>query len=173
MGRRLSFVVAAMPSRRDLVRMTDEEVDAFLHERQTMNIATFGPDHSIQLLAYTLSAFNVSPFILHPSSFILLYWQSTAPPAADYTLFIHMRAVDGFVRSQADGPPVSSHYPTTAWQSGETIQDIHPLSATDLAQTDHLAIGLYDPLTGQRLPAFDAAGQRLSDDALLIPLKQK
>ena len=40
-----------MPSRRDLVRMTDEEVDAFLHERQTMNIATFGPDGNIHLVA--------------------------------------------------------------------------------------------------------------------------
>ena len=31
--------------------MTDEEVDAFLHERQTMNIATFGPDGNIHLVA--------------------------------------------------------------------------------------------------------------------------
>lgn len=40
-----------MPSRRDLVRMSDEEVDAFLHLRQTMNIATFGPDGNIHLVA--------------------------------------------------------------------------------------------------------------------------
>jgi PPOX class probable F420-dependent enzyme len=40
-----------MPSRRELVRMTDEEIDAFLHERQTMNIATFGPDGNIHLVA--------------------------------------------------------------------------------------------------------------------------
>ena len=40
-----------MPSRRDLVRMSDEEVHAFLHERQTMNIATFGPDGNIHLVA--------------------------------------------------------------------------------------------------------------------------
>ena len=40
-----------MPSRRELIRMTDEEVDAFLHERQTMNIATFNHDGSIHLVA--------------------------------------------------------------------------------------------------------------------------
>jgi len=40
-----------MPSRRDLIRMTDDEVDAFLHERQTMNIASFGPDGNIHLVA--------------------------------------------------------------------------------------------------------------------------
>jgi PPOX class probable F420-dependent enzyme len=40
-----------MPSRRELIRMTDDEVEAFLHERQTMNIASFGPDGNIHLVA--------------------------------------------------------------------------------------------------------------------------
>ncbi|MEJ5254237.1 MAG: PPOX class F420-dependent oxidoreductase [Acidimicrobiales bacterium] len=40
-----------MPKRRDLIRMTDEEVQAFLRERQTMNIATIGPDGNIHLVA--------------------------------------------------------------------------------------------------------------------------
>ena len=31
--------------------MTDDEIDAFLHERHTMNIATFGPDGNIHLIA--------------------------------------------------------------------------------------------------------------------------
>ncbi len=31
--------------------MTDDEVEAFLHERQTMNIASFGPDGNIHLVA--------------------------------------------------------------------------------------------------------------------------
>lgn len=40
-----------MPKRRDLIRMTDEEVDTFLHGRRTMNIATVGPDGNIHLVA--------------------------------------------------------------------------------------------------------------------------
>ena len=40
-----------MPSRRDLIRMTDEEGDAFLNERQTMNIGTIGPDGNIHMVA--------------------------------------------------------------------------------------------------------------------------
>jgi PPOX class probable F420-dependent enzyme len=32
-----------MPSRRDLIRMTPEELQAFLEERHTMNVATIGP----------------------------------------------------------------------------------------------------------------------------------
>ena len=38
-------------SRRDQIRMTDEEVDAFIHERRTMNVATFNHDGSIHLVA--------------------------------------------------------------------------------------------------------------------------
>ncbi len=33
-----------MANVRDLIRMTPEEVDAFLHERHTMSVATIGPD---------------------------------------------------------------------------------------------------------------------------------
>ncbi len=97
---------------------------------------------------------------------VLLYWQTTAPLPTAYTVFIHLRATDGFVRAQADSPPVSNHYPTTAWPVGEIIQDLHALPATEF---DHLAIGLYDPSTAQRLPAFTVEGRRLPADALIIP----
>jgi PPOX class probable F420-dependent enzyme len=40
-----------MPSRRDLIRMTDEEVQAFLAGRHVMNIATHSPDGTIHLVA--------------------------------------------------------------------------------------------------------------------------
>jgi PPOX class probable F420-dependent enzyme len=38
-------------SRRDQVRMTDEEVDAFLQGRHTMNVGTFNHDGTIHLVA--------------------------------------------------------------------------------------------------------------------------
>lgn len=38
-------------SRRDQIRMTPEEVDAFLAGRHTMNLATLGPDGRIHLVA--------------------------------------------------------------------------------------------------------------------------
>ena len=41
--------------------MTDEEVDAFLHERQTMNIATFGPDGNIHLVAMWYGFYEGKP----------------------------------------------------------------------------------------------------------------
>lgn len=38
-------------SRRDQIRMTDEEVDAYLREVQTMNVASIGPDGAVHLVA--------------------------------------------------------------------------------------------------------------------------
>ena len=38
-------------SRRDQIRMTPEEVDAFLHDVRTMNVATIGPDGRPHLAA--------------------------------------------------------------------------------------------------------------------------
>ena len=38
-------------SRRDQIRMTDEEIDAFLHGRRTMNVASIGPGGRIHLVA--------------------------------------------------------------------------------------------------------------------------
>jgi PPOX class probable F420-dependent enzyme len=40
-----------MAKRRDLIRMTDEEVDEFLHGRRVMNIATYNHDGTIHLVA--------------------------------------------------------------------------------------------------------------------------
>ena len=39
------------PKRRDLIRMTDDEIDEFLHGRRTMNVATFNHDGTIHLVA--------------------------------------------------------------------------------------------------------------------------
>lgn len=38
-------------SRRDLIRMSDDEVSGYLRGRHTMNIASFGPDGNIHLVA--------------------------------------------------------------------------------------------------------------------------
>lgn len=40
-----------MPSRRDLIKMSDSEVAAFLGGRRTLNLASFGPDGNIHLVA--------------------------------------------------------------------------------------------------------------------------
>lgn len=119
-------------------------------------LVTFG--ESMSLLGY---AHQPTP----EGEVLRLYWQITKPLTAEYTIFIHLRAADGFVRAQADGLPVQGHYPLSQWQQGEVVQDIRLLPAVAY---DHLAIGWYDSVTGARLPAVDSAGQPLPDDMWLL-----
>lgn len=132
-------------------------------------LATFGRDHPLQLETAEVDRNQHPHSPLSPA--LRLYWRAAGPVSVDYTVFVHLRAPDGFVLHQADGPPVSGHYPTSAWAVQEPVQDIHPLTAGELSRVDHLAVGLYNPLTGERLPAFGPGGRRLADDAVLIPLK--
>src|SRR5262249_38608825 len=39
------------PKRRDLIRMSDDEIEEFLHGRRTLNVATFNHDDTIHLVA--------------------------------------------------------------------------------------------------------------------------
>ena len=128
-------------------------------------LAFFGPDKSIRLVDLRMTP-AAQPL---QDTRLLLYWQTSTPLAAEATVFIHFQAADGFVLAQADGPPVKNHYPTTQWQPGEIVQDIHDLPPIDNPQIKNLVLGLYDPETGTRYPAFGPAGEPLADDALHVP----
>jgi len=59
------------------------------------------------------------------------------------------------------------------WQLGEQLFDVYslPLPADDPRLSGAtLQIGLYDPDTGARLAAYDAAGNPLPGDKLTLPL---
>ena len=97
---------------------------------------------------------------------LTLYWQIPQTPAKSYTVFVHTLDRMGTLVGQADAPPVSNQYPTTMWRPGEIVQD------TRLVPRDYaLRIGLYEAVTGQRLPAFGPEGRRLEDDAALIVIE--
>ena len=94
-------------------------------------------------------------------------WQVNQPLDTDYTVFIQLwqegQHIAGF-----DGPPVQGNYPTSLWESGEVVVDIHPLDLSTLPSGEYeLLIGLYNPATGERLPAFGPDGP-LQDYALNI-----
>jgi len=106
---------------------------------------------------------------------LVLYWQALAPLERDYTVFTHLLggynpATDGPLWAGHDSQPNGGHYPTTAWQPGQVVLDRHPLLVPDEAPPGdyQLEVGLYELATMVRLPATDATGQRLPDDAALI-----
>ena len=89
------------------------------------------------------------------------YWQVEASLLTDYTVFIHLLDDAGTYVAGADGPPVGGSYPTSWWLPGDVILDTHQLAlpAEIPAGRYSIAVGLYDPLTGDRLQRPDGTSQ--------------
>lgn len=82
---------------------------------------------------------------------VTLWWQGTGKAQADYQSFVHLVGADGRTATQSDHLPGGAFYPSSLWQSGETLRDVHRLPAPPP--------GEYDLLVGMYL----AGGQRLGD----------
>jgi 4-amino-4-deoxy-L-arabinose transferase-like glycosyltransferase len=95
---------------------------------------------------------------------LTLYWQAQGQPAADYTVFIQLWDEDEQVAG-FDGPPLGGDYPTSWWEAGEAIVDVHPLDLGRAGITlplesgrHRFLVGLYRLDTGDRLPAVGPDG---------------
>jgi 4-amino-4-deoxy-L-arabinose transferase-like glycosyltransferase len=85
---------------------------------------------------------------------ITLYWKALAGASGvDYTVFTHILAPDGHLVGQHDGPPTEGARPTPGWISGEFIVDRHAMVFREAyAGPARVAVGLYDPITMERVP---------------------
>ena len=81
---------------------------------------------------------------------MILCWKSLKPTATDYTVFVHVTDENGDMFA-ADAQPHGGTYPTSAWESGEWIEDEHPLPTIDTSTVKRVSIGLYRLDTGERL----------------------
>ena len=101
---------------------------------------------------------------------IRLYWRCTGSVPTSCTVFTHLLGPDGDRYGQHDSIPVGGSRPTTSWLVGDTIVDEYQIQiAQDAPPGEYqLAVGMYDFSTGQRLPAFDAAGQQLTENRTLL-----
>jgi hypothetical protein len=72
----------------------------------------------------------------------------------DYTVFVQLLNSDWQVVAQEDLQPQAGAAPTTTWLPGEVLADPHTLSLPeDLPSGEYrLITGMYDPVTGTRLP---------------------
>jgi hypothetical protein len=98
-----------------------------------------------------------------------LYWQTQKPLTSRYKVFAQLLTADNTLAAQSDSFPAAGQRPTTGWLPQEIITDPHTLAfANPLAPgTYRLIAGLYDPLTGQRLPNINEQGQHIGD-AILV-----
>ena len=100
---------------------------------------------------------------------LTLYWQALATADTGYTVFVHLLDTSDDIHAQRDQFPAAGARPTTGWVAGEIIHDSHELTvAADAPPGEYrLEVGIYDPVTGRRLPLLDADGQAIDSRALL------
>lgn len=77
-------------------------------------------------------------------------WLAAGEVSRGYTLFVHFSNSSGKVVAQADSPPQDGLYPTSLWDTGDLVNDVHLVKAPPPGRY-RLSIGWYRPDTGQRL----------------------
>ncbi len=82
-----------------------------------------------------------------------LVWQGLGEARGEYVRFVHLVGPDGVLQGQHDSPPVNGTYPTSLWAEGEFVSETVeiPLEADRPSGAYTLHVGLYDPISGQRL----------------------
>ena len=118
--------------------------------------------------AIRLIGFDPPPATVDPARPVAmtLYWQAVAGDIpTGYTVFVHLLADDGRLIAQSDAVPAGGARPTNEWLMGEYVVDTHELAwrETGYSGPARLAVGLYDPLIGARLPTADGG------DLFLLP----
>jgi len=98
---------------------------------------------------------------------VVLYWRAVQPIDKDYSVFVHLSDASARVVAQQDRAPAFGLYSTTAWQPGESVIDAYDLQI-DTSGKYSLIVGMYDPVTLARVPAFDSQGVRLPDDQIVL-----
>ncbi len=101
---------------------------------------------------------------------ITLYWQAEDKTEQPVTAFAHLLDNNGNIVAQSDRWP--GGLPSNVWASGQVIVDDHSLDIPEELPpgTYQLAVGLYFAHNGQRLPAADVGGERISDDRFILPV---
>jgi len=120
-------------------------------------VATFGPHITLH-----------QPVLA--GSRLTLTWHSNRPPPENLSIFVHLLDAQGNLLSQADGVPYNGLYPPAHWQPGQPVEDNRQL---DLSRNPAaIAVGIYHPATGQRLPATATNGQPLPNHSFVMPVSK-
>jgi len=99
-----------------------------------------------------------------------LYWRADAAPEIDYTTFLHLRNNENENVAQKDSPPANGRYPTSLWDEGEIIVDEIVLPLADVPAGEYTpVVGLYDFVTGIRLPLAESSATELPLESVTLP----
>ncbi|MBK8987071.1 MAG: glycosyltransferase family 39 protein [Chloroflexi bacterium] len=106
---------------------------------------------------------------------LTLYWQTDQPITGQYKVFTHLLGdvynaeTGNFLWGQQDNEPVNGRRPTSTWRPDEVIVDKYaiPVAAHTPAGVYTLEVGLYNPITGERLLLVDEVGTAVADHVVL------
>jgi len=101
-----------------------------------------------------------------------MQWQLVRPVTGNPTVFAHLLAADGTIRSQADGDPLRGLYPFSRWRPGEVVYDVRTFGDAPSGPAAVL-MGIWDPATGLRWDAVAANGQPLAHNALRYEVPER
>jgi hypothetical protein len=73
---------------------------------------------------------------------VTLWWQGTGKAEVNYQVFVHLVDAAGRTVSQSDHRPGGEFYPSSLWQAGETLRDVHRLTAPPPGEYE-LLVGMY------------------------------
>jgi hypothetical protein len=104
-----------------------------------------------------------------------LWWYGQQVPDRGLTVFVHVYDENGQLVAQADGYPLLGLFPPQRWQPGDVVRDVRYIALPGRHAQQTVAdgrytivVGWYDPVTGQRLPAFDRQGRPVANNAFQV-----
>jgi mannosyltransferase len=123
-------------------------------------------DGKIRLLGYDFGPTSYRPGEAVP---LTLYWQAVGQIDRRYKVFTHVMGEvyninsDNFLWGQQDNEPDNNQRPTTTWRSREIVVDAYaiPLDPQAPPGVYQIVIGLYDPVTGERLLLGDSSDHHI------------
>ncbi|MGQ9683866.1 MAG: ArnT family glycosyltransferase [Anaerolineae bacterium] len=120
----------------------------------------------------TLVGYDIPRTQLTPGQpfLIRLHWQVERTITRSYITFIHLIGPGEAKYGQMDAMPHAWTFPTDTWQAGDRVVDDCTVEfSADAPVGGYVAVlGLYDRETRKRLRVYDAAGNRLANDVLVL-----
>lgn len=104
-----------------------------------------------------------------------LYWEATDRVEESLTVFVHLIDARHHVWAQKDSLPQLGDFPTDEWMPGDIIVDRYSIGVpSHIPPGGYLLVaGMYDPISGQRLPVFDDQGASQGDQTIIAQVQIK
>jgi len=103
---------------------------------------------------------------------VTLTWQRDGKEAVDTppVVFVHVYNETGQLVAQDDGVPGSGFVPIQWWVDQDAVIDTHVITLPEGLEPGHynVAVGLYNPASGERYTAVNGDGTAVPDNAFII-----